>query len=66
MLACVRCNALKGPLDVEEFREGVAERLGLAAADLVFAGEAARDRPATRGVDTALEEQRNEKSRERI
>jgi 5-methylcytosine-specific restriction endonuclease McrA len=36
--ADARCNALKGPLDVEEFREGLAERLGLDPAQVVFAG----------------------------
>jgi hypothetical protein len=46
--ADARCNALKGPLDVEEFREGLAERLGLDPAQVVFAGEATPDRPATR------------------
>jgi hypothetical protein len=46
--ADARCNALKGPLDVEEFREGLAERLGLDPAQVVFAGEATPERPATR------------------
>jgi hypothetical protein len=46
--ADARCNALKGPLDVEEFREGLAERLGVDAAQVVFAGEATPERPATR------------------
>jgi len=46
--ADARCNALKGPLDVEEFREGLAERLGLDPAQVVFAGEATPQRLATR------------------
>jgi hypothetical protein len=45
--ADARCNALKGPLDAEEFREGLAERLGLDPAQIVFAGEATLERPAT-------------------
>jgi hypothetical protein len=45
--ADARCNALKGPLDVEEFREGLAERLGLDPTQVVFAGEATPERPAT-------------------
>jgi hypothetical protein len=45
--ADARCNALKGPLDAEEFREGLAERLGLDPAQVVFAGEATPERPAT-------------------
>ena len=46
--ADARCNALKGPLDAEEFREGLAERLGVDPAQVVFAGEATPERPATR------------------
>src|SRR4051794_986502 len=46
--ADARCNALKGPLDVEEFRGGRAERLGLDPAQGVFAGEATPQRLATR------------------
>jgi hypothetical protein len=45
--ADARCNALKGPLDAEEFREGLAERLGLDPTQVVFAGEATPERPAT-------------------
>jgi hypothetical protein len=45
--ADARCNALKGPLDGEEFREGLAERLGLDPTEVVFAGEATPERPAT-------------------
>jgi hypothetical protein len=45
--ADARCNALKGPLDAEEFREGLAERLGLEPAEVVFAGEATLERSAT-------------------
>lgn len=46
--SCGRCNALKGPLDIEEFRLGLAERLGIDVAGVVFAGEATDLRPATR------------------
>jgi len=50
--ACARCNDLKGPLDVEEFREGLAERLGVSPADVVFAGEATAERPMTPRIGT--------------
>lgn len=46
--SCASCNALKGPLDVEEFRGGLAERLGVDVTEVVFAGEASKDRSATR------------------
>ncbi len=42
--ACARCNDLKGPLDLKEFRQGLPERLDVA---VVFAGEGTEDRPAT-------------------
>jgi hypothetical protein len=48
--ACVACNDVKGPLTVEEFREGLAERLGLAVDQVVFAGEATPDHPATQAI----------------
>jgi HNH endonuclease len=47
VLACARCNSLKGPLNLEEFREGIAERLGLTSAEVIFAGEATPERPTT-------------------
>lgn len=43
-------NDLKGPLALEEFREGLAERLGLAVDQLVFAGEATPERPVTQAI----------------
>lgn len=42
--ACAPCNDLKGPLSLEEFRRGLGERLGT---EVVFAGEATSERPAT-------------------
>ena len=42
--ACAPCNDLKGPLSLEEFRQGLAERIGT---DVVFAGEATPDHAAT-------------------
>jgi len=52
VLSCARCNALKGPLNIDEFREGLAERLGVQPSDVVFAGEATTDRPATTAIAT--------------
>src|SRR3954447_11402342 len=43
--ACASCNALKGPLTLEEFRSALAVRLGVP--EVVFAAEADDDRPAT-------------------
>lgn len=45
--ACAHCNDLKGPLDLDEFRQGLGERLGLPAAAVVFFGEATSVRGAT-------------------
>jgi hypothetical protein len=45
--ACAPCNDLKGPLQLNEFRQGVAERLGVEVHSVVFAGEATPERPAT-------------------
>jgi hypothetical protein len=45
--ACAPCNDLKGPLQLEEYRQGLAERLGLVDESVVFAGEATANRPAT-------------------
>jgi hypothetical protein len=45
--ACAPCNDLKGPLQLEEFRQGLAERLGVVDQSVVFAGEATATRPAT-------------------
>lgn len=49
--ACAPCNDLKGPLQLEEYRQGLAERLGIDTASLVFAGEATAQRPATPMMD---------------
>lgn len=58
VLSCRFHNRLKGDRTVEEFREALAERLGIEASAVVFAGEAGPERPATplAGIESLVDE----------
>jgi hypothetical protein len=58
VLSCRFHNRLKGDRTVQEFRAAVAERLGLEVAEVVFAGEATAERPASSldGIDTLVDD----------
>jgi HNH endonuclease len=52
VLSCARCNDKKGELDAEQYREGLAQRLGVLPQSIVFAGEATDARPMTGAIVT--------------
>jgi hypothetical protein len=50
--ACAHCNDRKGELGQQQYREGLAERLGMTPDQIVFAGEATAERPMTGAIVT--------------